>query len=184
MEAHAADFDTVLGGGQAARPGAGDDLCGIANLQVHRRKAGAATVGGRDEAQACIVEPDPGDARLDLDRSARDGAPEPRGARRIVGLELDRGEVDDQVLAHAGLPARSARRRPGSGKVARRIPLDVQEGGPEVAGVKLDEGPTLMTNIVDCPQTPEALQLYMPVQVSFAKQTDDITLPLFAPVKG
>jgi len=53
-----------------------------------------------------------------------------------------------------------------------------------IAVVKLDEGPTLMTNIVDCPQTPEALQLDMPVQVSFAKQTDDITLPLFAPVKG
>ena len=53
-----------------------------------------------------------------------------------------------------------------------------------IAVVKLDEGPTLKTNIVDCPQTPEALQLDMPVQVSFAKQTDDITLPLFAPVKG
>jgi uncharacterized OB-fold protein len=53
-----------------------------------------------------------------------------------------------------------------------------------IAVVKLEEGPTMMTNIVDCPQTPEALQLDMPVQVSFAKQTDDITLPLFAPVKG
>lgn len=53
-----------------------------------------------------------------------------------------------------------------------------------IAVVKLDEGPTLMTNIVDCPQTPEALQLDMAVQVSFAKQSDDITLPLFAPAKG
>ena len=53
-----------------------------------------------------------------------------------------------------------------------------------IAVVKLAEGPQLMTNIVDCPQTPEALQLDMPLQVSFAKQTDDITLPLFAPVKG
>lgn len=53
-----------------------------------------------------------------------------------------------------------------------------------IAVVKLDEGPTMMTNIVDCPQTPEALQLDMPVQVTFAKQTDDITLPLFAPVKA
>ena len=26
-----------------------------------------------------------------------------------------------------------------------------------IAVVKLDEGPTMMTNIVDCPQTPEAL---------------------------
>ena len=53
-----------------------------------------------------------------------------------------------------------------------------------IAVVKLAEGPQMMTNIVDCPQTPEALQLDMPLQVSFAKQTDDITLPLFAPVKG
>ncbi|WP_293898306.1 OB-fold domain-containing protein [Phenylobacterium sp.] len=53
-----------------------------------------------------------------------------------------------------------------------------------IAVVKLAEGPQMMTNIVDCPQTPEVLQLDMPLQVSFARQTDDITLPLFAPVKG
>ena len=52
-----------------------------------------------------------------------------------------------------------------------------------IAVVKLDEGPTMMTNIVDCPQTPEALQLDMPLKVSFAKQNDDISLPLFAPAK-
>ena len=53
-----------------------------------------------------------------------------------------------------------------------------------IAVVKLDEGPTMMTNIVDCPQTPAALRLDMPVRVHFAKQTDEITLPLFTPVKG
>ena len=53
-----------------------------------------------------------------------------------------------------------------------------------IAVVKLEEGPTMMTNIVGCPQTPEALKLDMPLKVSFAKQTDDITLPLFAPVEG
>ena len=50
-----------------------------------------------------------------------------------------------------------------------------------IAVVQLDEGPRMMTNIVDCPQTPEALQLDMPLKVSFAKQSDEITLPLFAP---
>ena len=50
-----------------------------------------------------------------------------------------------------------------------------------IAVVELEEGPRMMTNIVNCPQTPEALQLDMPVEVRFAKQTDDITLPLFAP---
>lgn len=50
-----------------------------------------------------------------------------------------------------------------------------------IAVVKLDEGPKMMTNIVDCPQTPEALQLDMKLVVSFAKQDDAITLPLFRP---
>lgn len=52
-----------------------------------------------------------------------------------------------------------------------------------IAVVSLEEGPRMMTNIVDCPQTPEALQLDMPLQVTFAKQNDDITLPLFRPAE-
>ena len=50
--------------------------------------------------------------------------------------------------------------------------------------VELAEGPRMMTNIVDCPQTPEALVLDMPVEVVFEPQTDSITLPLFRPAKG
>ncbi len=50
-----------------------------------------------------------------------------------------------------------------------------------IAVVELDEGPRMMTNIIDCPQTPEALQLDMPVEVAFEKLDDDITLPLFRP---
>lgn len=50
-----------------------------------------------------------------------------------------------------------------------------------IAVVELAEGPRMMTNIVDCPQTPEALVLDMPLEVTFAKQTDTITLPLFKP---
>ncbi len=53
-----------------------------------------------------------------------------------------------------------------------------------IAVVKLAEGPQMMSNIVNCPQTPEALQLDMPLQVTFAKQTDDISLPFFEPAKG
>ena len=52
-----------------------------------------------------------------------------------------------------------------------------------VALVELDEGPRLMTNIVECPQTPEALVLDMPVEVAFEKMDDEITLPLFRPAK-
>ena len=47
--------------------------------------------------------------------------------------------------------------------------------------VELDEGPRLMSNIVDCEQTPEALKLDMPLEVKFEKMNDDITLPLFKP---
>jgi hypothetical protein len=50
-----------------------------------------------------------------------------------------------------------------------------------IAVVQLDEGPRMMTNIVECPQTPEALQLDMPLEVVFEKQNDTITLPLFRP---
>ena len=53
-----------------------------------------------------------------------------------------------------------------------------------IAVVELEEGPRMMTNIVDCPQTPEALQLDMAVEVSFSKMSDTITLPMFRPTKG
>ena len=53
-----------------------------------------------------------------------------------------------------------------------------------IAVVKLAEGPRMMTNIVDCPQTPEALQLDMPLEVVFEQQNDAITLPFFRPAKG
>ena len=50
-----------------------------------------------------------------------------------------------------------------------------------IAVVELEEGPRMMTNIVECPQTPEALVLDMPLVVSYAKMDDEITLPLFKP---
>lgn len=50
-----------------------------------------------------------------------------------------------------------------------------------IAVVLLEEGPKLMTNIVNCPQTPEALVLDMPVRVIFSKESNEITLPLFEP---
>jgi uncharacterized OB-fold protein len=53
-----------------------------------------------------------------------------------------------------------------------------------IAVVKLAEGPRMMTNIVECAQTPEALQLDMPLEVVFVKQDETITLPFFRPAKG
>jgi uncharacterized OB-fold protein len=53
-----------------------------------------------------------------------------------------------------------------------------------IAVVQLEEGPRMMSNIVEVAQTPEALQLDMPLQVVFRRINDDITLPLFRPVAG
>jgi hypothetical protein len=50
-----------------------------------------------------------------------------------------------------------------------------------IAVVELEEGPRLMTSIVDSPQTPEALVLDMPVEVTFQPLSEEITLPVFRP---
>lgn len=53
-----------------------------------------------------------------------------------------------------------------------------------IAVVELVEGPRMMTNIVHCPQTPEALQLDMPVEVVFEALDDTISLPHFRPTQS
>jgi hypothetical protein len=53
-----------------------------------------------------------------------------------------------------------------------------------IAVVELEEGPRMMTNIIGCPQTPEALVLDMPLEAVFEKQTETITLPFFKPAGG
>lgn len=51
---------------------------------------------------------------------------------------------------------------------------------PYVAAiVELDEGPRMMTNVVDC--DPADLVVGMPVEVTFRPETDDVTLPVFRP---
>lgn len=50
-----------------------------------------------------------------------------------------------------------------------------------VAYVKLDEGPLLMTNIVGCAN--KDIYIGMPVEVVFQDITEDVTLPKFKPVK-
>lgn len=52
-----------------------------------------------------------------------------------------------------------------------------------VAVVALEEGPRLMTNITDCPQTPEALVLDMPLEVTFEAR-GDVAVPQFRPATG
>jgi hypothetical protein len=41
----------------------------------------------------------------------------------------------------------------------------------------------MMSNIINCPQTPEALVLDMKLEVAFEQLDDAITLPVFRPAK-
>jgi uncharacterized OB-fold protein len=51
-----------------------------------------------------------------------------------------------------------------------------------VALIELEEGPTMMSNVVDC--DPEALRIGDPVQVLFEDWSDDISIPKFSPAKS
>jgi uncharacterized OB-fold protein len=63
-------------------------------------------------------------------------------------------------------------RRPPSPVFADEVPY-------VVALVTLDEGPTLMTNIVGC--APEKVAIGMPVEVTFDDWTEEISIPKFRP---
>ena len=49
------------------------------------------------------------------------------------------------------------------------------------AVVELEEGPRLMTNLIDIEPDPAQIQCEMPVEVVFQDVTEEITLPLFRP---
>ena len=66
--------------------------------------------------------------------------------------------------------------------VINQRPHPAFPGPYAIAIVALEEGPKMMSNIVDCPQTPQALTLDMPLAVTFEKLNEEISLPLFAPV--
>lgn len=71
--------------------------------------------------------------------------------------------------------------------INHRSPPWLTDPSPEpysIAVVELAEGPRMMTNIVGCPQTPEALQLDMALQVIFEPMSEDISLPLFRPARS
>ena len=51
---------------------------------------------------------------------------------------------------------------------------------PYVAAiVDLEEGPRMMSNVVDC--DPDALRVGMPLRVAFREETDEVTVPVFRP---
>ena len=51
-----------------------------------------------------------------------------------------------------------------------------------LAMVELEEGPRLMSNLVNIEPDVEVIKCDMPLEVVYEKQTDDITIPLFQQV--
>lgn len=49
-----------------------------------------------------------------------------------------------------------------------------------IAVVTLEEGPRMMTNLVDIAQSPDSLDLDMPLEVTF-RHRGDVTIPVFRP---
>jgi uncharacterized OB-fold protein len=66
-------------------------------------------------------------------------------------------------------------RRPVSEAYAADVPY-------VVALIRLDEGPTMMSNIVQC--DPETLAIGDPVQVIFQDWSEEISIPQFSPAKS
>jgi len=58
------------------------------------------------------------------------------------------------------------------------------DGPTAIAVVQLAEGVKMATNIIDCPQTPEALQLDMALELAPTKVNDEISVPTWRPAKG
>ena len=50
-----------------------------------------------------------------------------------------------------------------------------------LALIELEEGPRMMSNLVNVTADPKHVKCDMPVEVVFHKLTDDLTVPLFQP---
>ncbi len=50
-----------------------------------------------------------------------------------------------------------------------------------LAMVELEEGPRIMSNLINVEADPAAVKCDMAVEVVFEKQTDEVTIPLFQP---
>jgi uncharacterized OB-fold protein len=69
--------------------------------------------------------------------------------------------------------------------IVHRGPPGFQDWLPYViAVVQLQEGPRMMSNVINVEPTPEHLPPDLPLEVTWEQQSDDITLPLFQPAGG
>ena len=53
-----------------------------------------------------------------------------------------------------------------------------------LAMIELDEGPRMLSNLVNVKPDPSAVKCDMPVEIVYSKLTDDVTLPLFQPARA
>ena len=66
--------------------------------------------------------------------------------------------------------------------INHRPPPGFEDDAPyAIAIVQLDEGPRMMTNIVDIENTPENLILDMPLEVVFEDIADEMSIPKWKP---
>ena len=66
--------------------------------------------------------------------------------------------------------------------INHRPPPGFEDDAPyAIAIVQLEEGPRMMTNIVEVENTPENLILDMPLEVVFEDIADDMSIPKWKP---
>jgi len=65
--------------------------------------------------------------------------------------------------------------------IVRRAISKAYDAPYVVALIKLEEGPVMMSNIVDC--DPESVRIGQPVTVTFEAWSKDISLPVFRPAE-
>ena len=67
--------------------------------------------------------------------------------------------------------------------VISHLPAPGFEPPFSIAVVELLEGPRMMSNIIECDQTPDSLILDMPLVVVYEERSEQITVPLFKPYR-
>ncbi len=76
----------------------------------------------------------------------------------------------------------SGRGRLYSYVINHRPPPNFRDIAPYViAVVELEEGPRMMANIIGVEPAPEQLPIDLPVEVTWERLNDDVTLPMFRP---
>ena len=53
-----------------------------------------------------------------------------------------------------------------------------------LAMIQLEEGPRMVSNLINVEPDPKVVRCDMPVEVVFTKLTDDVTVPLFQPARA